>query len=500
MKTSFEFASARIASAFTQQLKLNEGNKYILLYKAIKNCILKEEIPQHWIIPSTRSLSETLGLSRTTVIKAYELLMLENLMIAKAGSGFRVRTKDQFDNQDAPSKLLDKNEYPAISEKGEAFLNNISILNRQPNTAIAFKPGLPPIDIFPINQWKNLLNTYWRYIKASDLSYGQSTGSALLKTQICNYLNVSRNLRCTPEQVIIVSGSLQSIYLLAGALVNKGDAVVVEDPTFPNVHSIFKSNLANLIPIPIDDEGISLTALQENAKSNPKLIHVTPSDHYPLGIKMSLKRRLELLAWASANHSYIIENDYEHEIGNLTHTLPTLFSLDKESRTIYLGTFNRLLYPSIRLGYMILPTHLVPVIEALQEHSHRFVSPSVQLVMGQFIEKNYLFQHLKNLKEIAQERAAYFLKQFEEGNQIMHINNSDINSLHLVAHFNKPKGIGDERNLIQALEKQDLSVYSLSKCYIQAPPRTGFILGYSTVGPVLIKQKVRQLIHAIQDK
>lgn len=500
MNTNYEFATERIQRAYVQHNKLENGNKYIILYKAIKSCIQKQELPHNWVIPSTRSLADTLQLSRTTVIKAYELLTLEKLLISRAGAGYRVFSEQKQPQSDTPLTELQPDSYPNISEKGNSFLQNISILNRQNNEVIAFKPGLPPIDIFPINQWKNLLNTYWRYIKASDLSYGQSTGSALLKTQICNYLQVSRNIKCSPEQVVVVSGSLQSIYLISSALIDKGDAVVLEDPNFPNVHSIFKSNLAKLLPIGLDEEGIRIDALDAVAHEQPKLLHVTPSDHYPLGIKMSLQRRLDLLSWASKNKSLIIENDYEHELGNLKNSLPTIYSLDKEQRTIYLGTFNRLLYPSIRLGYMVLPPHLVPVIEALQEHSHRFVPPSLQMVMGQFIEKNYLFQHLKNLGEVAEERASYFKTHFEQDNQLMHINQQSINSLHFVAHFNKVKSLAEERQMIQLLDKNDISVYSLSKCFIEQPHQTGFIMGYSTVRPVVIKQKVKQMLHLLQEK
>lgn len=499
MNTNYEFATQRIVTAYGLQNQAVEGNKYIQLHKAIKNCIQQKELPHNWVMPSTRNLADSLALSRTTVIKAYELLMLEKLIVAKAGSGFRVNVQVAVAQQINYSSTLDSIIYPAVSEKGASFLKNISILNRQQSTAIAFKPGLPPIDIFPINQWKKLLNTYWRYIKASDLSYGQSTGSVLLKTQICNYLNVSRNIKCSPEQVIIVSGSLQSIYLIASAFINKGDSVVLEDPTFPNVHSIFKSNLAKLLPVPLDAEGIQLAALDACAIHQPKLIHVTPSDHYPLGIKMSLQRRLSLLEWASKNKALIIENDYEHEIGNLKESLPTLFSLDKEERTIYLGTFNRLLYPSIRLGYMILPKHLVPLIEALQEHSHRFVSPSVQLVMGQFIEKNLLFQHLKNLGEVAQERELFFRKQFPEDNHSMYVPGRNFNSLHLIAHFQKPKTRAEESQIIQKLEKSNISVYSLSKCFIEHEAQTGLLIGYSTVGPVVSKEKIKQMVQLIQD-
>lgn len=497
MNTNYEFASARIQEAYLNQNKRAESNKYIQLYKAIKSCIQKQELPYNWVIPSTRSLAQSLQLSRTTVIKAYELLLLEKLMQVRAGSGYRVVAAEPEADKPKSISTLEADQYPLISEKGQAFLQNINILNRQHNTTIAFKPGLPPIDIFPINQWKKLLNTYWRYIKASDLSYSQSTGSDLLKTQISNYLHINRNIKCNPSQIIIVSGSLQSIYLLANALLDKDDAVVVEDPTFPNVHSIFKSSLAKLLAVPIDTEGIQLEALQQTAKFEPKLVHVTPSDHYPLGIKMSLQRRLELLQWASKNKTYLIENDYEHEMGNLKNSLPSIFSLDKENRTIYLGTFNRLLYPSIRLGYMVLPQHLVPVIEALQEHSHRFVSPSMQMVMGQFIEKNYLFQHLKNLSEVAQERERYFRLHFEENNARMFIEPKVFNSLHLIAHFSNETTVAEERKLIQLLEKNEISVHSLSKCYIDITPKSGFILGYGTVRNAVIKQKVKQLIKLI---
>lgn len=500
MNTNYEFATQCITASFEQHNTALDDNKYIILYKSIKSCIQKQELPNNWVIPSTRSLADSLQLSRTTVIKAFELLILEKLIKSKAGSGYRVSSVAGNEKKDQSQNSLGPDAYPQFSEKGVAFLNNINILNRQKNNAIAFKPGLPPIDIFPINQWKNLLNTYWRYIKASDLSYGQSTGAELLKTQICNYLNVSRNIKCSPEQVIIVSGSLQSIYLVSNALLDKGDAVVLEDPTFPNVHSIFKSSLAKLLTVPIDNEGIQLAALAATSEFKPKLIHVTPSDHYPLGIKMSLQRRLELLQWATKNKAIIIENDYEHEMGNLKNSLPTLFSLDKENRTIYLGTFNRLLYPSIRLGYMILPQHLVPVIEALQEHSHRFVSPSLQMVMGQFIEKNYLFQHLKNVSEAAQERAFYFKKWFAEHNQRMHIEDQPFNSLHFIGQFNKPLSVSEERALCEMLDKHELSTHPLSKCYIDQSPQTGLIMGYSTVRPALIKQKVGQLIQLLHDK
>lgn len=499
MNTNSSFAIERISVAFDSRPSLDDaGNKYIRLYRAIKGCIENQELPVNWVVPSTRQLADALVLSRTTVIKAYELLQLEKLIVARAGSGYRVYGRE---HQPITERLQAESNvgYPALSEKGQAFFENINILNRQTNTGIAFKPGLPPIDIFPINQWKNLLNTYWRYVKSSELSYEQGSGMEMLKGQIATYLNVSRNLKCQPEQVVITSGSLQSIYLLSGALINKGDGVVLEDPTFPNVHSIFKSNLAKLLPVGVDAEGIRIDGLEEAASHQPKLVHLTPSDHYPLGIKMSLQRRMEVLQWAAKNSAYLIENDYEHEVGNAESSLPSLYSLDQENRTIYLGTFNRLLYPSIRLGFMVLPPQLVHVIEALLEHSHRFVSPSLQIVMGQFIEKNHLYKHLKNLIEVAQERKLLFENLFTEGNKILHINPRSFNSLHLLSHFRQEVKPQEEKQLIEKLGKHNLSAYSLSKCYIQEKPQTGLILGYSTVRPVVMREEMRQMLRILNE-
>ena len=498
MNTNSSFAIERIRAAYEAPPATEDGgNKYNRLYRAIKSCIENQELPVHWVVPSTRQLADALELSRTTVIKAYELLQLEKLIVARAGSGYRVFGAEQPAATEIQKPEMQVN-YPSLSEKGQAFFENVNILNRQTNTGIAFKPGLPPIDIFPINQWKNLLNTYWRYVKSSELSYEQGSGMEVLKSQIATYLNVSRNIKCQPEQVVITSGSLQSIYLLSGALINKGDGVVLEDPTFPNVHSIFKSNLAKLLPVGIDTAGIRLDGLEAAVVHQPKLVHLTPSDHYPLGIKMSLQRRMEVLQWAAKNNVYLIENDYEHEIGNADLSMPCIYSLDQESRTIYLGTFNRLLYPSIRLGFMVLPPQLVQVIEALLEHSHRFVSPSLQIVMGQFIEKNYLYRHLKNLTEVARERRTLFEQHFGENKKLM-IQPAPFNSLHVVATFQQSTQPAEEKQLITKLANHHVSAYALSKCYIQEKPQSGLILGYSTVRPVVMREQLRQMLRIIQE-
>ena len=494
MNTNYKFVINRVKESYTKQEAVEPTNKYILLYRAIKHCIITIELPNNWLLPSTRVLALELKLSRTTVNKAYELLQLEKLISSKAGSGNRVCFEVLQNEEKKSKKSVKTNQrlYPNISEKGLFYSKNISLLNRMPNSHLAFRPGLPPIDVFPVNQWKKLLNTYWRHIKSSNLSYINATGLLELKKSIRNYLNISRNIKCDHEQIVIVSGSLQSLYLIATSLIDKGDSVILENPLFPNVHSVFKSSQANLVPISLDAEGIDINRIRE-LKQNSKVIHVTPSNHYPSGVKMSLKRRQDLLKWASKKKTLIIENDYENEIANHLDSIPTIFSLDTEDRTIYTGTFNRLLHPSIRLGYMIVPKYLIETVQALQEHSHRFVSPSIQVVMTQFIEKNYLYHHIKNSIEVAKKRHLLFIDAFNRISSKMYITEGLCSSFHIIALFKEPTGIVEEAQIIASLAQKKITAYALSKCYIGTPEQTGIILGYSAVRPSIIKQKIKNM-------
>ena len=337
-----------------------------------------------------------------------------------------------------PVKTVHTFTYPELSETGKSFLKNIHLINSTDDKSVAFRPGLPPLDIFPVNQWKNLSNIYWRYIKTSALSYSPSSGIDQLKRNIASYLNLSRNIKCDAKQVIIVSGSLQSLYLLGNVLINPGDGVAMENPTFPNVYSIFKGLRGTIHGIPVDGDGIQVTDMESAEINKSKLVHVTPSCHYPTGVRMSMKRRGEILNWASRNNAFIIENDYEHEVHNYKDSVPSLFSLDKEQRTIYLSTFNRLMHPSIRIGYMVLPPFLINAVEALLKHSHRFVPPVTQVVLNSFIENKRLYPHVKHVVEVAEERKEIFTERFENYfGDVMPLQNAPVRCLHFIGASQK---------------------------------------------------------------
>lgn len=483
----------RISRSYIEKTNRHKSrNRSMLIYQRLhnllKDAIINNDIPKDSILPSTRSLSIELGVSRSTVIKSYELLRLEGYIDSNIGSGHKVRG---ISNEVRPLLAPEKDyHYPEISELGKSFQKNVTLINSTDDKSIAFRPGLPPLDIFPVTQWKNLSNLYWRHIKSSALSYSPSSGLDQLKLNIANYLNLSRNIKCDPRQIIIVSGSVQSLYLAGNVLLNPGDSITLETPTFPNVYSIFKGLMARINTVDVDNEGVKVEQLDEEHK-NSKIIHVTPSSHYPTGNIMSMDRRLNLLKWANQNGSFIIENDYEHEVHNYRAPIPALFTLDQQQRTIYLSTFNRLLHPSIRVAYMVVPFYLLDPMEALLKHSHRFVPTSIQVVLNQFIEKNYLHNHIKKVNEVAEERKSIFTQSFyEHFGESAHLSPTNSSSLHLLAQFNKPV---NDRLVVEKLAEQNIVSHSFSKCFISEPKQNGLILGFSSVRTPVIKRKVAHM-------
>ena len=448
------------------------------------------DLPHGSLLPPTRKLADTLGISRSTVVKAYELLRLEGYVESRAGSGYWVRYSDS-DHLLEPQPAIRQEAYPAISATGQAFLRNVDLINSTSDKSIAFRPGLPPLDIFPVNQWKNLTNLYWRHIQSSALSYSPSSGIVALKKNIAQYLNITRHIKCDYRQVVIVSGSLQSLYLIGRVLIDPGDQVIMENPTFPNVHSIFSSLQANIEAVGVDEAGIDLQAMRRISPDRLKVVHTTPSNHYPTGLRMSLERRRALLDWVHEQQIFVIENDYEHEISNWREPIPSLFSMDEQDRVIYMSTFNRLLHPSIRLGYMVVPHYLLDAVEALQKHSHRFVSPSLQIIMSQFMEKKYLYQHVKNVIEVAGERKELFEQSFRthfEGEIRLSPQYSD--NLYLLALFEKNL---PDREVTAMLEQGNIIAHPYSKCFIGKQQENGLIMGYASVRNPVIRKTIPRM-------
>lgn len=459
-------------------------NIYINLYNSIKKAIIKRTLDEGLKLPPSRVLAKDLDISRSTVIKTYQLLTLEKYVNSIPGSGYYVASiKNKKIHNHIITKIA-KGTYPSISKRGNSFRRNTQLNLNLTVNSIAFRPGLPPLDVFPVTQWKNLVNNYWKTVRFSELSYSNTIGVENLRQNISNYLKIYRNIDCEADQIIITTGSLHSLSLIGDALIDKKDELVIENPTYPHAYNLFDSLKAKICLAPIDDEGINVKNL--NCKQ-PKIVYTTPSNQYPSGVKMSLKRRVELLDWASKKNSIIIEDDYDHEFSNWENPISSVFSLDNQSRVVYLGTFNKLLHPSIRIGYMIVPHFLLDTINALYQQTSRFVSPSLQESLSKFIEKDYLNKHLRNVIRVSIERKALFIKQFNASFDNSISIDSNNTGLHLIGNFDRE--INDQK-LAKHLGNNGIIAHPYSNYFFGRNIKKGLVMGYCSVNNKLIKETI----------
>ena len=464
-------------------------NIYINLFNSLKNAIINNALQEAVKLPPTRVLAKDLEISRSTVIKAYELLVLDNYVKCINGSGYYVTSHKNTKIHFNLKSINSFKHYPSISKKGIAFQKNIHIINNtQSNSEIAFKPGVPPLDIFPITQWKNLSNAYWGSIKPSELSYSKSIGLESLRENISNYLKIYRNITCNASEIIITTGSLHSLYLIGNALIDKGDKVLMENITYPHAYRLLNSLGAKITQIDLNNNERPIGSLKNKST---KFIYTIPSNQYFSGNKLSMPKRLELLQWASINGALIIEDDYEHEFSNWNKPIASIYSLDRQDRVLYLGTFNKLVHPSIRLGYMIVPNYLQNTILNIIEQSNRFVSPELQKVMSMFIEKDYLNKHIRNVVAIAQERKELFMEHFISnfGDEI--VLDSSSTGLNILGKFKDPN-INDQ-NVSTYLNQKGIITNPLSKYYISKAVENGLVMGYSCVNNKLIKESISKM-------
>jgi GntR family transcriptional regulator/MocR family aminotransferase len=470
--------------------------RYSVLFDTIRDAIEDGDLLYRVKLPPTRALSKALGLSRSTVVKAYDMLAIEGFVDVVQGSGYTINPDSLMAKIEAEPSNTSKpiQSYPNLAASAQAFLETSSRINGTDQKSVAFRPGIPPLDIFPVGAWRQITNAYWRNIRLTELSYSPSSGMPSLKYNLAKYLNVSRGLRCKPDQIFITSGSLQSIFLVGSALINPGDRVMLEEPTFPNVISIFKGLRADLQPISVDQKGAKI----EEWTSQAKLIHTTPACHYPLNYVMSNERRQELIQRAHDFGAIIIENDYEHEINYRGAPQNLIHSLDPNDRVIYMSTFNRLLHPSIRLGYMVVPEFLIAPIEAILKHTHRFVPPSLQWALNRFLEKAILHSHVENVHQTIKERWEVFSDTwFDLFQDRFPILTYFSRSLHVTALV--PRSTPDLK-LVEELEKNDLIAHPLSRCYWSKPAMNGLIMGYSSVHSKAIPRKIEQVHSILMDQ
>jgi GntR family transcriptional regulator / MocR family aminotransferase len=364
-------------------------------------------------LPSTRALAAELGLARSTIVGVFEQLAAEGYIAAQPGSGYFV-----------PAALVDaapvgaaREAIPAarpisrpVSRHG-ALLRELNPVAR--TAPRPFELGHADIDARLVAVWKRLASRALSGRSRLNWNYGDPQGEPALRQAIAEYLAAARGVRCRPEQIVVTSGTQQGLSLAARVLLDPGDQAWVEDPCYRAALDILRAAEAHIVPVAVDAQGLDIAAMPQGQGEGgpPRLVYTTPSRQYPLGMVMPLARRMALLAWAETEGAWIIEDDYESEFQKPAQMLPSLQGLDRAGRVIYLGTFSKLLFPALRLGYAVLPEDLVRPFTAARHLADRQSSSLLQAIMTEFILGGHFARHLKLMRGVYAERQAFLVEQ-----------------------------------------------------------------------------------------
>jgi GntR family transcriptional regulator / MocR family aminotransferase len=465
---------------------------YVQLYDWFRSAIVEGRLRSGQKVPSSRRLAAELSISRITVLSAFEQLHAEGYLEGSVGSGTYVAKsipdhKIKLTTGNALGRLPTNSEHGPrrVSKLGTKFLSSPVM----PRGFRAFQVGLPALDRFPRTIWSRLLIRHSRQTRKELMAYGNPMGRLACREAIAEYLSVVRGVRCQPSQIMIVTGSQQALDLAARVLLDPGDPVWLEEPAYPGAVRAFAAAGARLVPVRVDQEGLDVNRGIKRAP-NARVAVITPSHQFPLGMTMSATRRVLLLDWATRKGSWIIEDDYDNEYRFGIRPIASLQGLDKDDRVIYVGTFSKVLFPSLRIGYLIIPHDLIPAFTRIRETSDIFPPPLHQEVLTDFIREGHLERHIRRMRMLYLERhdtlVAEIGKRLGPGFAVATANAGTYLVLLLPERFR-------DSVVAEKAAQADISTVPLSICYQEEPRQQGLILGYGGVNRKQIQEGVSKL-------
>jgi GntR family transcriptional regulator / MocR family aminotransferase len=468
------------------------------VYGAIKQLIVDGALAAGKRLPSSRTIARELDISRTTAIAVFERLMSEGLIVSRTGSGSYV--SDVAENQRPRAALVVPGERPAqtkladiIAEASPRFFQRLA----HPQKPRAFVTGLPAFDAFPLAVWARLSAKHWRQSRDLIMGYSDPNGLIELRHAISEHLRANRGISCDAEQIFVVNGAQQAFDVIGRVLVNPGDPVWFENPGAIGARNSFIACGAAMVPVPVDAEGISVEAGLRLAPDF-RLAFVTPSHQHPTGAEMSLTRRAELLAAANARDAWIVEDDYDGEFRYDGRPLPTLKSADKSERVIYVGTFSKTMFPSLRLGFYLAPQPLVPVFQRISGAFLQGVPLSIQAVLAEFIGEGHFATHLRRMRDIYRERHEVFHEAARQHLGGLLEAQRSAAGFHVTARFLRPEL--DEEDVQARADAAGIVVSPIGRFCIEPVAAKGLVLGVSAIEPRAIRKGVEVLARVLEKK
>ena len=371
------------------------------LYDEIRRAILLGLLSPGSRLPASRGMATATKLSRNTVLAAYDQLMAEGYIEGRPGSGTYVARAIPESSRPEPPHALAKpageNADRALSKAAQRYHLNSTLHAPGTLTSDAFRPGLPALDQFPMHIWRRLSDRCLRNATTRMLTYDDPQGYLPLREAIAGHLSATRGARCTADQVIIMSGSQQAVDVASRVLLDPGDEVWFEDPGYFAARAAFEMHEATIVPVPVDAEGLVVSSGLASAPT-ARMAYVTPSQQNPTGVTMSLARRMSLLQWAERASAWVLEDDNANEYRYEGRPLAALQGIDANERTLYIGTFSKVLFASLRLGYLVAPLDLVPALVKARELVDRQSPTWQQAVVADFMAEGHFGRHLRRMR------------------------------------------------------------------------------------------------------
>jgi GntR family transcriptional regulator/MocR family aminotransferase len=430
------------------------------IYEGMRQAILDGRIRPGQRVPSTRALARDLGVSRLPVLTAYEQLLHERYLEGRVGSGTFVSPAlpDELLLAQAAAPRGARPPAPSLREEGLG----------------PFRMSVPALDRFPHALWARLVARRTHALTHAQMAYGDPAGLPSLRAAIAEHLRAARAVRCEAEQVLIVSGSQAALRLAAAVLLAPGDRVAVEEPGYPGAWSALRAGGARLVPVPVDGEGIRVEPLRGRG-DRIRAAYVTPSHQYPLGTSMSAARRLALLDWAGRHGAWVLEDDYDSEYRYVSRPVGALQGMDAHERVVYIGTFSKVLFPSLRVGFLVVPPGLWPRFMQAREAFDLFSPTLYQAVLTEFLQEGHFVRHLRRMRGVYLERREALITGLTRhcGDRLALLN-ADA-GLHVAVLLSS--GL-DDRDVVRRMGARGLAATALSTCYAGTERRSGLLLGF----------------------